>query len=298
MAKKAVAVVAPTAEQREFVLNLIRQADEPLNAKAIAAKLTGANKLSEKIVAVLLEQFLSEQQVTAFPPKTGKAPRYWNRGIEDLAAQVLLARLDSKGPLKLADLKKAVLKDAAGLSEAQFQALFQQLQTAGRIHEHPPTTATSKTVKWGTNWPAPDDYLKKVTTDLVKVVTKLNAVGVARSQLNAAGIRLLEAAGLEVSVRPAAVPASLSEDDLIALMCRVEPRAATGALVTVPELRRAAKLPKAGFDALILKAARSGRVVLHRHDFPANLSQQERDDLVTDEMGTHYIGVGIRQSSP
>lgn len=299
MARKATAVVEPSQEQKDLVLALVTQADEPLTAKLIGAGMTGALKLNDKQLAALLDQFVSEQKLRTIPPKTGKALRYWDRGIEELAPRLLLARLDTKGPLKLADLKKAVLKDAAGLSESQFQSVFQRLQAAGRIHEHPPTTATSKTVKWGTNWPAPDDYLKKVTTELTKVVTKLAAVGVARSQLNAAGMRLLETAGLEFAVRTASVTptATLSDDELLALMSRVEPRAASGALVTAPELRRAAKLTKADFDAVVLRAARAGRVVLHRHDFAASLSQSDRDDLVTDDMGTFYIGIGIRQAS-
>ena len=61
-------------------------------------------------------------------------------------------------------------------------------------------------------------------------------------------------------------------------------------------LRRAARLDKAHFDAAVLDLSRQGRVSLHRHDYPASLTPQERDELVTDGAGTYYVGLALRQT--
>jgi hypothetical protein len=64
-----------------------------------------------------------------------------------------------------------------------------------------------------------------------------------------------------------------------------------GALLSVREVRAAAKLPKDTFDALALNLARHGRIVLHHHDFPSSLSVKERSELIEDLSGTHYVGI-------
>jgi hypothetical protein len=81
-------------------------------------------------------------------------------------------------------------------------------------------------------------------------------------------------------------------------MKQVEPGAQHGALVTSRELRRAARLNKADFDALALELARQGRLVLHRHDFASSLSPEEKDELVSDGQGNYYVGLALRPTAP
>jgi hypothetical protein len=64
--------------------------------------------------------------------------------------------------------------------------------------------------------------------------------------------------------------------------------------VGVRDLRRHVSLAKPQFDDLALRLAREGRVSLHRHDFPASLSPQEREELITDGQGNYYIGLALR----
>jgi hypothetical protein len=80
-------------------------------------------------------------------------------------------------------------------------------------------------------------------------------------------------------------------------MTRLDHAAATGAPVSLSELRRALvdQIPdKSGFDQAVLKLADEGRVVLHRHVFPTSLSSEERESLVSDEHDNYFTGVAFR----
>lgn len=303
MAKAAKITPSLEPESLARILAVVAQSDEPLTLKQISAALGEQCVLTDKQLKPALADLVASGKLREFAPLKGKAIRVWDRGLEVLLPRLVLAKLEFKGPCKLADLKKLVLKEVKGLSDAQFQAAFDEHRAAGRVFEHPPLTSTSKLSTWATYGPNPSDYLKAVTKDLAKVATKyakivsaLSAAGVSDDELTAAGRRMFEAAGFPdfLLTSRSSTPSKPVSVDLIELMRLVEPRASSGALVTTPELRRAAGLSKADFDREILRLARDGKLVLHRHDFAGGLTETERSELVQDETGTFYIGVGLR----
>lgn len=77
-------------------------------------------------------------------------------------------------------------------------------------------------------------------------------------------------------------------------MRSVEPAADRGAVVTPRQIRSLCGLSRAEFDARVLRMARAGTLALHHHDWPASLTQVERDELVYCD-GVYYIGLAIRQ---
>lgn len=86
--------------------------------------------------------------------------------------------------------------------------------------------------------------------------------------------------------------------DLVAEMMRIDPAAGRGALVGFRELRRAFPLRGAAgkdcFDVAVMRYAQAGVVSLHRHDRPAGLSQDQRDEFVFDGVETYYVGCALR----
>jgi 2'-5' RNA ligase len=67
-----------------------------------------------------------------------------------------------------------------------------------------------------------------------------------------------------------------------------------GALLSVRSLRSLLpSLDKPRFDGALLRLSQEGEIVLHHHDFPSSLSPAERDELVRDEQGVHYVGVAF-----
>ena len=79
-------------------------------------------------------------------------------------------------------------------------------------------------------------------------------------------------------------------NQLLGLMERLEP--ATGALVPIRDLRRpTAGVDKSLFDDAIIKLAVDGLVNLHRHDWPASLTEEEKRGMVPDGRGGYFIGI-------
>jgi hypothetical protein len=62
-------------------------------------------------------------------------------------------------------------------------------------------------------------------------------------------------------------------------------------LLHVRDLRARTPLDKERFDAAALALSREGLAVLHHHDHPAGLSEEERRSLVADGRGVFYIGI-------
>ena len=88
------------------------------------------------------------------------------------------------------------------------------------------------------------------------------------------------------------------ESRILERMVEVVPAAANGALVSLRDLRRSKdfeNVDKSSFDQAVLGLADQGKVALHRHDFPAGLSTEDRAELVTDATGDFYVGIALRQ---
>jgi hypothetical protein len=232
----------------------------------------------------------------SIPPTTPKGkPRYWHGDAVEFGRRAVIKLLDAKGPQTETKLKAAV----KALGDARFQTIFQGLLADRAVCLHPPVGKAKKEL-FGSKPPSPEKYLQDVGTQLTKVVAQLTAANVPRDELRRALVQLIEAAGIPFAAgtssrgERSAFPGSASVD-LIALMRRIEPRAERGALVGFRDLRRTAQLEKEAFDRAVLELARQGRVSLHRHDYVGSLSPAERDELVVDGAGNHYIGVALRQ---
>jgi hypothetical protein len=282
---------------RTAALDFLHRANGPLTAADLAKRLDSPLKFKAGDLIPVLDACVAAGTLHAFPPASAKGkPRYWDRDALAFGRRTMLILLDAKGPQTQANLRKSV----KWLSDTQFAQLFESLRAARELRPQPPVGGKRGEL-FGNRPPTPGPYLKKLGTELAKIVETLTAAGVSREDLRRACVELIEAAGVpfggaESAVRHSPPAVQPESPDLIALMKRLEPGAERGALVGTRDLRCAAGLDKAHFDSAVLELSRQGRVSLHRHDFPASLSPEERDELVTDGAGTYYVGLALRQS--
>jgi hypothetical protein len=149
--------------------------------------------------------------------------------------------------------------------------------------------------------------LKKALGEIEKAFVALEARGVSRER---SARFLFEALGLSKgdsnrSNTPA--PHTTLERNILEHSAQNEERAVflrklhsltqerrAGALLLVSELRERTPLDKARFDRIALELAREGLVDLHYHDHAQSLDVAERDRLVRDDAGTHYVGIALR----
>jgi hypothetical protein len=288
----------------DLALATLAQTEAPVAAKDLAALIKSELKFSESDLTPILEKLVAAGRLHVFPAATAKGrPRFWDRDLAEVGRLAIIQALEKKGPQTESNLKKC----AKGLSAEQFAGLFHDLVDQGQLLRHPPLPGT-KGELFGSRPPSAATYLKEIGNQLTKVVSTLIAAKVSDSELRQALVQLMESTGItfggasqsngtETLNRPEQVTGQDSTGaDLLELMKRLEPGAERGALVGSRELRRAALLEKSQFDSAVLDLARHGKLSLHRHDYASSLSQQERDDLVTDGAGTYYVGMAIRHS--
>lgn len=291
--KTAVPPGPPSPETIEHVFAAIQTSAEPVTAAQISKLLVAPHKLSEAKLTPILDEFVNASRLKMYSAKTAKGkPRYWDRGVNDLARSLILGAIAKKGPLARPALKTACKQ----VPESAFEEAMRQLRTADGLYLHPPLG--KKKELFGTVPPSPEPYLKDVGLQLAKTVEQLADAKVATSAIRRCVLELVESAGVSLLASGVSEPhrPPPTHVDLLTLMRRIEPGAENGALVAARDLRRAAGIEKSQFDQTVLDLARQGRLMLHRHDFAAGISESDRDELVTDGHGTYYVGMALRRA--
>ncbi len=289
---------AAAPETIGVITSALERAEQPLTVRQLRDQLTGPSKLREDQLTECLEDQVAWRKLFRFSPYKSKQPRYWALGREEYVRRLIKALLN-KRPQTRSELLKGLRSPARDLEKAKLGAEIEKLLREGSIRELPAFIG-GRTKRLSLRPPAPQDYLQDAVE---KIVKKLKPLGVPRGQILETArdyFRCPEApAGDgEAPVKPAA-PKDLFPI-LLERMTQIEPAAPSGALVYIKDLRRLMEFvipDKQAFDQTILNLAGKGRVALHRHDFPASLSEQERGHLVRDDRGNFYVGIAVRTSA-
>jgi hypothetical protein len=222
------------------------------------------------------------------PPPPPPAPR-------DVAPGVILEalRTGSIAPAKLSTQSKALVP---GLTPKDFKAVMDELVASGKVYARrkrgkngKPTTTVDLYVLGG---PEPDEFVLPVLVVWHEKLTEALAAGLKEEQL----IETLLAA-LKVERRTEVLRSNDVTDDREAVLRsarRLVSREGAGALIPLRKLRAELDLPKQRFDAAVLLLYAQDAIILHHHDYVGSLSATERDALVIDEHGNHYVGLALR----
>lgn len=150
MAKKKTSAGPPSAEAQEHALATLRQADEPLDAKALAKLLQEPHHISAADLAPVLEAFVASGRLIQYPGKTAKGqPRYWDRDAGAIARQAALSLLRTADEPLTAKEIAGTLTTPMKFPEKDLDPILKECTAAGLIHSIPPKTAKSKERFWG-----------------------------------------------------------------------------------------------------------------------------------------------------
>lgn len=227
---------------------------------------------------------------TSAPKLTSRDPGPW---LDDVVARAL-----ADGPLPRPKLAAKVKQLEPGL-EAALPAWVDAAIARGLVFEHPGPKAGA--TRLGLEPPPPPDprpLLAKVLKELRLVLEKGAAQGFSPRAL-------VETLVAEVGVELGGVPSSAAaepdpaDDQRLVLEALRELAAEKpqGSLLSVRDLRLRVALDKERFDRAALALSASRRAVLHYHDFPASLSDEEREGLVRDARGKYYVGIALRAAT-
>lgn len=294
------------AELAEIVRKTLDRSEQPLTLSQLRSQLTGPFRRSPDELGRVLEMLVAQGAVFELPKYRGSA-RYWTRDLDAYARQVFVETLAGK-PLTRAELKAKTKIRLRDLSESRQARIFEDLLRERVIHKLPRFVGATA------------DRFSAVTADpmhyvedaLRKVCNTLAAVGLSEGEVYAAARKVVGSHDAQQQpVHPAreempdapqipsAEPRPNLQELLLERMVEIEPAARQGAMVYVPELRRALDFQPAAsaeFDEAVWALVRQGRVALHKHGHPAGLPADERGALITDERGNHYHGISLRTS--
>jgi hypothetical protein len=250
----------------------------------------------------VLDRLVSERR--AFKV-AGKAPKFLRADPREAAESAIVSAL-REGKLKAKDLEARVKGVAVGIGKKDYAAILDGLVRTGRVHVHfksaknglPGTTKEAYALE-PQSPPDGKAFVAKALQALKDAFVVARRYRVAPAEVVAALVRasgldhgaLLSALGGSVDV---ALHSSVGDEDTVldGLKLLIS-RERTGALIPISHLRRALNLNPRRFDSLVLDLERAGKVILHHHDFPGNLSENERAELVVDKYGTHYVGIAL-----
>ncbi|MBK8315082.1 MAG: hypothetical protein IPL01_14170 [Acidobacteria bacterium] len=268
--------------EHEVVMRALEQSPQPLTARQIRDMLAGPYRLSEDKLALLLEELSDSGKIHRFKSAGRiKQPRYWIRSIEEYARESILQILEQR-PHTQTELLKKLKARLSGMIEDKQKQILSALVKGAAVRQLPAMIG-SRTLRYSTRPPDPGEYLNDA---IAKIGRKL---GLTREQI-------LGSTGEKTRNSSAGSQNELSEK-LLTRMLQVKLAAAQGGLVPLSELWQSLQKEgwdKSSFDRLVLNLADNYRVSLHRHNFPASLTEEEKAGLVADDLGNYYVGIALR----
>jgi hypothetical protein len=194
----------------DVVLKALERAPQPLSAYQLQSKLPSPYKRKRDEIRQALSELTAQGKIHELPPYKSSLPRFWTRGLDQLARDEIVQLLGARPRTRTA-LLQAIKARVKGLSEGRFGQVLEQAIHDGQVRKLPPQVG-SRGHLLGVGAPPPDVYLaplfeNRILRGLERVFRKLEAEGVSQERiLEAAAVlwqqTLAKAQALPESSRP------------------------------------------------------------------------------------------------
>jgi hypothetical protein len=275
-------------ELDELVLKVLARSQFGLTAAKIRQDLPLAYRSSSKQLIARLDNLLSQGRIHVWQPpnKAGNKPAPPIFSVEPLEALVSNGILEL---LKLQTLPPAQVKKHLPAHIGRHLPIFlRPLLNNRTVKLHPPLKGKRLLSLLD---PDPVVYL---TGELKRLFEKGTKLGFSTEAVRQSAQRYLidQQPNKETVHSPAEV-----ESIIFKAMTSLKPAAARGALVYIPDLRRALRevfRDKESFDRAILQLAGQEKVQLQSHSLPAELTPEEKGFMIDNGRGSYFMAIGIR----
>jgi len=216
-----------------------------------------------------------------------------------------------------------------GLGKKEYEALLQELCGAGLIHaQHQPTSSgkASRKVAYYRFGPAPEpdagQFLGRLQAVLERAFEAAREHRISKAAVVAALVDMsgVDRAAFQAELRKrgseepspnsqvfargaedalstrrdtSSISSQSDRDRVLERLHELVAQEREGALIPIRALRRAVDLGPTSFDAAVLDLADNDLLILHHHEYPSDLSENERAELVRDRYGTYYFAVAL-----
>jgi hypothetical protein len=305
-------VPTPSAGQTEAALQVFQTAAHPLTLTQAQKRYRGPKLTKQQFSRIVEDGLLMAGQLFKCSPSRKQA-RFWVQDEEEKVRETVEGLL-GKGPLPERKLVTATNKALPKISSpAAIKSFVQAMAREGFLHEWPSKGKTRALALRPFDPLAGVTFKKATLKDLSDALARLEPLGVSVDrflQVLRQHLRPHQDASRDPALTPPPPPGagdgeprgehppSAEIDELILKGMRdLDPAVERGATVLLRDLRL--NMPQEygrheTFDGAVIRLAEAGRVVLHRHDHPAMLTDAERDELVRDQAGTYYTSIGRR----
>jgi hypothetical protein len=288
MKSKAPVPLSDAPELDELILKVLSRNRFGLSPNKIHKELPSAYRRSAKHLAARLDDLLAEGRVHAWKPPIGKAQRppaaiYSPEPLVPIISGYIIQLLTPDKILTPSEIKKQL---PAHISR-YLQIFLDPLLREKKVKRHPPV----KGKRLGLQEPNPADFL---SAEIRKVFEKGEKLGFRAEAI-------LQAVQRYTGSWPTKIRAPLTTEEtesiIFKAMTTLKPAATQGALVYIPDLRKALRgtFPdKESFDEAILHLARLEKVQLQSHSLPAELTEEQRQAMIDNQRGSYFMAVGVR----
>lgn len=253
-------------EKARAIIEVIKGSDKPLRLTAVR-KSAGVNGFTEA-----LSQAVGAGVIYEHPKKGGS--RIFGR--DPWRPEQDIVQRCSKKPQTLAALSKAL----RSVPKQQLDEAVRSLMADGELA--PVHKYQGNKVKRGVGFGTPA-VCRQILTGAIRDLTAFyQSIGI-------------KADVPFIADPPQPISISVPDTHIVTEALKsIEEREAVA--VVIADLCRKSGLPKDRFDRAVLDLYREGAVVLHRHDAPFVISDEQRGDLLTDGEGRYYVGISWTHS--
>ncbi len=274
-ATKATPIAEPSEQELlEAAREVVRRASG-LSGSEFKKELSTALKKFEKSVLQAAERLVALGELHRW--SSAKKVRFFVADPLELLPAAVTAAL-AQGPGTETQLAQRIDSKYRGLGDLAKEWLKKAL-ARGEVFQLSPAPS-SKTKRYSSE-PDIADLLKKVIVELKKIAE------------SPAGRRVAPARFIELLAQQFGVAVVVPKCVLLDALTEFSHGQPRGALLSVRDFRPRVALTKEAFDSAALELASEGRITLHYHDYPSSLSEEERDQLIVDQRGTHYVGIAL-----
>ena len=271
----------------ELILKVLARNRFGLAAAKIRQDLPPAYRSSSMQLIARLDDLLAKGHMYAWhpPDKPGKKsppPIFSVEPLEPLVSKGILELLKLRA-LPLGEIKKRFPAHIAG----HLPVFLDPLLSKRIVKRHPPLQGKRLLSLLD---PDPVIYL---TGELNRLFERGTKLGFSVEAIRQSARKYL---AKQQPQEPIQSPAE-TEKIVFKAMTSLKPAADQGALVYIPDLRRALldTFPdKASFDRAILDLAELEKIQLQSHSLPAELTEAEKTAMIDNGRGSYFMAIGIR----
>jgi hypothetical protein len=287
MKKKPSPILFNLQEVDQLILRILSRTPLGLTADKIRRHLPLSHRVPKDQLLSRLEGLLSSGRVHAWAPTLGKGekpglPIYSLDPLEPITHREVLKQLKDQ-PLTPAQIKKSFPPPLNRYLPIFWASLLKDRS----IKWHPPL----KGKRLGLQEPDPADFL---SAEIKKLLEKGERLGFPPENI----LQAIRKVAVLLPQKPT-LPQTPEQTEKIIFraMTAIKPAAAQGALVYIPDLRKAladAFPAKDSFDRAILQLAEREKVQLQSHSLPAELTEEQRGAMIDNRRGSYFMAIGIR----